>query len=85
MSLGTGALNVRRGPEHFRSSEREPPLQAAANWHRHTEPDQWKNTHLTPHTYQEGLRHQGGKGWGIKSLHLCKLICEDQHESTKIH
>ena len=22
--------------------EREPPLQAAANWHRHTELDQWK-------------------------------------------
>ena len=51
MSLGTGALNVGRWPEHFRPRqggihgnpiEREPPLQAAANWHRHTELDQWK-------------------------------------------
>ena len=57
MSLGTGALRVGRGPEHFRPKagrypwqpcEREPPLQAAAYWQRHTEPDQWKNTHLTP-------------------------------------
>ena len=60
MSLGTGGLRVGRGPEHFRPKagrypwqprEREPPLQAAAYWHRHTEPDQWKSTHLTPHTY----------------------------------
>jgi len=50
MSLGTGALSVGRGPEHFRPKagrypwqprQRKPPLQAAAKWHRHTEPDQW--------------------------------------------
>ena len=93
MSKGTGALNVGRGPEHFRPRagrypwqprEREPPLQAAANWHRHTELDQWKNTHLTPHTYQKGLKHLTRReGSGLKSLLLCKLTCKDQHESAK--
>ena len=45
MSLGTGALSVGRGPEHFRPKagrypwqplEQEPPLQGAAYWHCHT-------------------------------------------------
>ena len=39
----------------------EPPLQAAANWHRHTEPDRWKNTHLTPHTYHKVGNWRGGR------------------------
>ena len=82
MSMGTGALNVGRGPEHFRPKQGgihcnpvsgEPPLQAAANLLHQTEPDQWKDTHLTPHTYQEGLKHlKGRSGWGLKLLHVCK-------------
>ena len=79
MSLGTGALNVGRGPEHFRPRQGGihgnpvSGLQAVANWNRHTEPDQWKNAHLTPHTYQEGLKLlKGREGWGLKAVHLCK-------------
>ena len=62
MSLGTGALHVGRGPEHFRPKagrypwqprEWEPPLQATTYWHSHAEIDQWKNTHLTPRTYHK--------------------------------
>jgi len=61
-------------------------LQAAANWHRHTEPDQWKNTHLTPILTEKGLKLlKGKKGWGLSLLHPGKLICNDQLESPKIH
>ena len=40
--------------------EQEPPLQTVANWHCHTEPDQWKNTHLTPILNKKVWR--GGEG-----------------------
>ena len=99
MSLGTGALNVGRRPEHFRPrqggihcnpmSGNHPCKHSAANWHRHTELDQcMENTHLTHHTYQRGLKHLTGReGLGLKLLQLCKLIsmCEDQYESSKTH
>ena len=72
MSLGTGVFSVGRGPEHFRPKagrypwqphEWEPPLQATAYWHTHTEIDQWKNTHLTPRTYHKvGNTWRGGRG-----------------------
>jgi len=65
VTLGTGDLSVGRGPEHFRPRqgginprEQEPPLQVAAYWHLHTEPDEWKNTQLTPHAY-----HKVGNIW----------------------
>ena len=55
---GTWALQAKAGRYSWQPRGQEPPLQAAANWHRHTEPDQWKNTHRTPHIY-----HKVGNIW----------------------
>ena len=69
MSLGTCALSVGRGGGgwalqakarrySWQPREQEPTLPAATKWHCHTEPDQWKNTRLTSHTY-----HKVGNSW----------------------
>ena len=44
---------ARRYP--WQPHDQEPPQQAAAIWHHHTEPDQWKSTHLAPHTYRKKI------------------------------
>ena len=70
MRLGTGALSIGRrsralqakaGRYPWQSREQEPPLQAAANWYRHTEPDQWKISTWPP-TRLETSEGEGGVG-----------------------
>ena len=62
MSLGAGALKVGRGPKHFRPRQGgihgnpvsgNHPCKQLLTGPLHSEPDQWKDTHLTPHTYRK--------------------------------
>ena len=84
MSLGTGALKVGREPERIRYSkevslanlEREPPLHAAANWHRNTERIQWK--------YSPTQKGRDGLGARIHKDSLTRQIQKDQFKNASV-
>ena len=62
--------------------EQEAPLQAAANWHCHTKPYQWKNTGLTPSYLPKGWTiWRGGRGWDSN----CASLQIDLQRSAWIH
>ena len=94
MSLGTGALKVGRGSEHFRPRQRgihsnpmsgNHPCKQLPTGKVTLKPGQGKNTHLTSILTKKfwNFWREGRAGSLIRS-HPGKLICNDQLESAKI-
>ena len=97
MSLGSGALKVGRGPEHFRPRKGgihsnpvsgNHPYRQLPTGTGHTETRSVEKYSPDPHAYQNGLKLlKGREGWELEPAKVRsdtdKMICRDQLEKKQ--
>ncbi len=70
LAEGLSTLGI-SGRYPWQPCEREPPLHAAANWHRHTERNSVENTHLGPILTDTAKTQEGAwVGWEQESAKI---------------